>query len=232
MSTNSETAYSLDAFGAPAAPARVESVAILGPGRVGTVLARGLLDAGFRVAVAGPGPAEQIQLIVEVMAPGAVAAEAADAVAGADVVIVAVPLHKFTSIDPALLAGKIVVDVMNYWEPVDGELSAFAAAPQGTSTLVADHIPDARVAKAFNHIGYHDIETDRRAPGSPDRRALAVAGDDPEAAATAMELVERVGFDALYAGPLSAGRALEAGGAIFGVRLGRDRLRTLLEAAR
>jgi predicted dinucleotide-binding enzyme len=228
MSTNASLEYSSSRFAAPAEPQSVRSIAILGAGRVGTVLARGLVEAGYEVRIAGEGDPDHIRLIVEVVAPGADAARAADAVADADLVIIAVPLHKIETVDAALLDGKTVVDVTNYWQPVDGGLAAFTEAPEGTSAIVAQLFPGARIVKAFNHIGYHDIESDRRPPGDPRRRALAVASDHPDAAATVMGVVDRMGFDALYLGDLSTGVLLEAGGGVFGVRLGREEFANLL----
>ncbi|WP_160295470.1 NADPH-dependent F420 reductase [Demequina aurantiaca] len=203
--------------------AEARTVAIFGAGRVGTALARVLVDAKYDVRVVGSGPASGIDLIVSVMAPGAVAMDAAAAVTGADIVVLAVPLHRIDSVEFALLQDKVVVDVMNYWEPIDGSLPDFAGV-QATSPVVSDLLAGARVVKAFNHIGYHDIATDSRETGHPERRALAVAGDHDEAVALVLEMVHRVGFDAVYAGSLAQSGLLEAGGPIFGVRLDRAEL--------
>ncbi|PKQ26112.1 MAG: NADP oxidoreductase [Actinobacteria bacterium HGW-Actinobacteria-4] len=232
MSTNASVEYSRAPYAAPAHPRDVSTIAILGAGRVGTALARGLVEAGFDVRVAGPGNPDQISLIVEVVAPGAQALSAADAVAGADLVIVAVPLHKIATVDPSLLNGTLVVDVMNYWEPIDGHIPRFAEAPEGTSAIVARMFPGAQVVKTLNHIGYHDIESDRREPGDVGRRALAVASDHAEAAATVMMVIDKLGFDPIYAGDLADGVVLEAGGGVFGVRLDRDGFVGLLDEGR
>jgi len=228
MSTTSNALYSPARFAAPARALPATNVAIIGAGRVGTALARSLVASGHEVTVVGSREPADIRLIVDVLAPGARAMTMADALADADVVIVAVPLHRLDSLEHHLLKDTIVVDVMNYWEPIDGQLAEFADADRGTSLRVAERWPGARVVKAFNHIGYHDIESDSRPSGSRDRRALAVASDDREAAATVMTLVDDVGFDPLYAGPLHTGVSLEAGGAVFGVRLGKEELARLL----
>jgi len=67
-----------------------------------------------RLAVlATSGDPEDIALITELVIPGAQPQWTADAVADADIVVLAIPLHRFLDVDPALLNGKLVVDAMN-----------------------------------------------------------------------------------------------------------------------
>ncbi|TFC58231.1 NADP oxidoreductase [Cryobacterium sp. TMB1-7] len=198
-------------------PSMVTTIGILGAGRVGSAIARTALKAGYAVTIAGSGAAADIQLIVDIVIPGASAMSAAEVAASADLVVLAVPMHKFRSVDPATLAGAIVIDTMNYWQPIDGELPEVATDPRGSSEIVADHFATARLVKTLNHIGYHDLETDARPAGHPDRHALAIAGE-PQAASVVAEVIERFGFDAVYAGPLAAGAAFEPGSAVFGGR--------------
>src|SRR5260370_13100747 len=105
--------------------ARLPRIAVVGAGHVGRIIARVAQEAGFQVSIAASGDPEQIELIVQVLAPGVEPRWAAEAVAEADLVVLAIPLHKFTTLDPSLLDGKLVVDVMNYWPPVDGVQELF-----------------------------------------------------------------------------------------------------------
>jgi 8-hydroxy-5-deazaflavin:NADPH oxidoreductase len=192
------------------------TIGILGAGRVGSAIGRTALQAGYDVNIAASGSAEDIQLLVDIVIPGARAMTATDAVKTADIVVVAVPLHKFRSVSPEMLADKIVIDTMNYWAPVDGTLDEFEADSRSSSEIIAEHFARSRVVKSLNHIGYHELESDRLPPRSPNRRALVVAGDDADAAAAVMHMIDRFGFDPVYSGPLASGVAFQPGTVIFG----------------
>jgi 8-hydroxy-5-deazaflavin:NADPH oxidoreductase len=195
-------------------------LAVLGAGHVGPVIARLAIKAGYPVGIATSGDPENLALITELMIPGAQPRWARDAIAEADVVVLAMPLHRFDEIDPGLLNGKLVVDAMNYWPATEGVLEAFEYG--GSSEIVARRLAGSVVVKALNHIGYHELEGRARPAGAPDRRAAGVAGDDPAAVATIAGLIDRIGYDPVRLGSLRAGRVLEPGAPVFGVVLPLD----------
>src|SRR5580704_14613245 len=190
---------------------------IVGAGKVGTTIARAAAAAGYDVAISGSGPAERIALIVDVLAPGARAATTDEVVGHADLIVLAVPMHRFRELPRDLFAGKILVDAMNYWEDIDGVDEELATAPAGTSVVVQQRFPSARVVKSLNHLGYYDFEESRRPTGVAGRIAVAAAGDDRAAVAAVLQLIDRLGFDAVDAGPLAAGLTLQPDGPVFGV---------------
>src|SRR4029077_7731769 len=136
-------------------------------------------------------------LIVDVLAPGARAVTTADVVRHADLIVLAVPMHRFRELPRDLFAGKILVDAMNYWEDIDGIDDELATAPMGTSVVVQHHFASARLVKSLNHLGYYEAKEGRRPRGPPGRIALAAAGDDRAAVAAVMQLIDRLGFDAV-----------------------------------
>ena len=202
-------------------------IAVVGAGRVGTAVARSLLDAGYRVSLSASGDPAQLALMAEIVTSGAQPKWTRDAVADADLVILAVPLHRLQHVDPALLEGRIVVDAMNYWPPVDGEIPAFAAGTRGSSVVVQEMFPGAVVVKSFNHTGYSSLEPDRRPAGHPERLGLAVAGDHPEAVALVSAVVEKIGYDPVAVDSLSGTAFLQPGGSAFGARLTGAELQAL-----
>lgn len=187
-------------------------IAVLGAGHVGPVIARLALAAGYPVAIAGSGDPSRIEMITEFLAPGAVPLSAADALVDADLVVLAIPWHRFGTLEPAMFAGRVVIDAMNHWPP--------AAAPLGTSEEVAGRLAGAHVVKTLNHVAYQDMEP-------PNGRAIGLAGDSPAAVEAVREFLARIGFEPVPVGPLTSGRLLEPGSPVFGVAAGRPELEKL-----
>jgi hypothetical protein len=201
---------------------------IVGAGKFGITLARAAIASGYDVAISGSGPADEIALTVDVLAPGARAATTDEVVRHADLIVLAVPTHRFRELPRDLFAGKIMIDAMNYWQPVDGDDPEVAGAPDGTSAIVQERFPSARVVKSLNQLGYHQLEENQRARGAIDRIAIGAAGNDRLAVREVMRLLDRLGFDPVDAGPLKNGPALEPDGSPVATTYSADQLAKLV----
>jgi len=196
------------------APTEVASVGIVGAGRVGAAVARLALAAGYDVTIAGSGAPEAIATFVGYETPGARPVTAADA-ASADVVVLAIPMGKFRSLPVDALAGALVIDAMNYWWEYDGDLAELSDPLTSTSETLQAFLSGSRVVKTLNHMSVYALEHEARPGGDPDRKALAIAGDEDSDVQRVAAFVERIGFDPVRAGALKDGMRLEPHTALF-----------------
>jgi 8-hydroxy-5-deazaflavin:NADPH oxidoreductase len=83
------------------------------------------------------------------------------------------------------------------------------------------------VVKSLNQLGYHQLEENQRPAGVLDRVAIGAAGDDQLAVRKVMQLIDRLGFDPVDAGPLKNGLLLEPDGSPIAVTYSADELSKL-----
>ena len=207
------------------------TLGIIGAGNIGSQLARLGVFNGYDVVLSNSrGPATLDGLIAE-LGPRARAALPAEAAAAGDLVIVTIPLHAIDTLPLPELAGKLVIDTNNYYPQRDGNIVALDEETTTTAELLQDLLPDARIVKAFNHIYAADLTTDGQPAGSADRRALVIAGNDPEAREIVTALLDDFGFDTVDLGPLNEGWRIQRDTPGYGPRMDEFELREAVSAA-
>jgi hypothetical protein len=174
-------------------------IAIIGAGNVGGALGAAFASAGHSIVFGVRHPASPKCLKALAGAPGSTATAVAESVEGADVVIVTIRSEAIAETIPQLpsLDGRVVIDAMN----------RFTGDPARSTTQdLAELLPGARLAKAFNTTGYENYTTarERRIPA-----AMFVAADDAEARRVAMALATEIGFETFDAGGLVNAKPLE-----------------------
>ena len=207
----------------------IRSIGIIGAGKVSIVLAQLAIKAGYEVLIAGSGDPSKIALTVSVLVPGAEALTSAEVAKQADLIILAIPLGRYKELPREELKGKLVIDSMNYWWEIDGDRPDLTSANISSSEVVQQFLSGARIVKAFNHIGYHDLHNETRPFGAPDRKGVAIAGDDPQDVNSVAEVVNSLGFDPLIIGNLSEGKKLQPGGAVFGAHVNAETLKQMID---
>jgi hypothetical protein len=214
------------------------TLGIIGAGHIGTALAQAATDAGYDVVISNSRGPETLTDLVEAIGArpsgrGSVrAATAAGAGAAGDLVVVTVPLGAVDDVPVEPLAGKVVIDTNNYYPERDGHIAVLDDETTTTAELLQAHLPTSRVVKAFNHIYAADITARRTPPGTPNRRALAIAGDDAPAKETVASFIDELGFDVVDLGPLAEGWRVQRDTPGYGPDLDAGRLTEAVAAAK
>ncbi|MGE3512827.1 MAG: NADPH-dependent F420 reductase, partial [Vicinamibacterales bacterium] len=205
---------------------------LIGAGHIGSQLARLAVRHGYDVVISNSRGPETLAPLVAELGPGARAATPDQAAAAGDMVVVTVPLKHYRQVPVAPLAGKIVIDTNNYYPERDGHIPELDSESTTTSELLQRHLPQSKVVKAFNHIAAAALTADAQPAGTPNRRALVIAGDDPEAKAVVGALIDRFGFDVVDAGPLAEGWRIQRDTPGYGPRRTAGEMRRDLAAAK
>lgn len=209
-----------------------KTIGLIGAGHIGSQVARLAVRSGHDVVISNSRGPETLAELVAELGPRARAATVAEAAKAGDLVVVTIPLKAIASVPADPLAGKVVIDTNNYYPGRDGRIAALDGETATSSELLQAHLPTSKVVKAFNHIYARELTTHGQPAGSENRRALVIAGDDPDAKATVTALLDEFGFDAVDAGPLVESWRIQPGTPAYGPRRNASELRADLASAK
>ncbi|ONN68658.1 NADPH-dependent F420 reductase [Pseudomonas oryzihabitans] len=205
-------------------------IGILGTGNIGKTLVIKLSEAGHDVKVANSRGPESID--ASILANGAKAETAEEALNNVEVVILSIPptsFDKIKEIVAALPPETVVIDTSNYYPHRDGKISALEAGKvQAEWTSEQFNRP---VAKAWNAIGAGSFSKKGQNVGHPERLAIPVAADRQNDRDVALRLVDETGFDGFDAGPLAESWRQEPGSPVYCTDLKLSQIESALGSA-
>jgi len=210
----------------------MKTIGLIGAGRIGSQVARLAVAHGYDVVISNSRGPETLAGLVAELGSRARAATPTEVAKAGDVVVVTIPLKAIDSVPVEPLSGKLVIDTNNYYPQRDGHIRELDDESMTTAELLQRHLPESKVVKAFNHIYAAQLTTDGKPPGTPNRRALVIAGDDAAAKAVVTRLLDLFGFDTVDAGPLKEGWRIQRDTPGYGPRRNAAELRADLAAAK
>jgi predicted dinucleotide-binding enzyme len=179
-------------------------IAIIGAGSVGATLGRAWLKHGEDVTWGLRNPADPKYASL----PKERVKMPAEAVKQAEAVVIATPWSATEAAIKSLgsLAGKIVIDCTNPLGMGPDGLQLVLGFNTSAGEQVASWTPGASVFKTLNTTGAGNMA---KAADYPVKPMMLVAGDDAGKKPQVMELIGKLGFEPVDAGPLKNARLLE-----------------------
>ena len=205
-------------------------IGILGVGHIGKTLALKLADAGHDISVAGSSEPEKIH--ADVLATGASAVTAQQALQDKDVIILSIPLNRIAEIEPLFAAVSqetTVIDTSNYYPARDSKIESLEAGM--VESLWVKHQLGRPVAKAWNAIGSHSLAIHGKTAGSADRIAIPIAADRDADRELTIKLVDQTGFDAFDTGSLADSWRQQPGAPVYCTDLTLTEIQAVINSA-
>jgi predicted dinucleotide-binding enzyme len=188
-------------------------IAIIGTGKVGSAIARGLKGTNHAVSLGARDPhaTDVVALASDTDATPMLPAAAAEA---ADLIILALPRGAAESAVKALgpLAGKTVIDCMNPLGMIDGTLGLTIGHSTSGGEIVQGWLPRAHVVKTLNQVGAEIMARNEHLLLRP---VMFMAGHDAGAKARVAAILTDLGFASMDAGDLTKARLLEPLGMVW-----------------
>lgn len=201
-------------------------IGIIGSGKIGGTLGKHWASVGHKVLFCSRHP-EALGSLVKAAGKNASAHTVEEVFeAKADVYVLAMP---FAAIDrlSELYAGEyaesVILDVTNPYPERDGSMAQEVRdANYNASEYTATKFSTARTAKAFNTIRASDLK--KRAFGTTEKLAVPFAAQDEKSKKVVQQLIEDIGFDAVYVGSLSDTKMMDPEEKLYGMSVDKKEL--------
>ena len=210
------------------------TTAIIGTGRIGSVIARRLASGGETLRLSNSDIESARTLAAGIGRGAVVAVDNRDALRGADTVVLALRFAVLKGVVDeiaSLLTGEVVVVPSN---PVGidehGDVSRLLPEGQSSGEVVAGWLPaGTRLAMAFGTLSADLLEASSNR--SPQPAVLFYATDDDHAGEEVERLIRTAAFEPMKVGGIEQSGRLEVGGDLHDLVVGPAEARSLIGGA-
>ncbi|WP_026752820.1 NADPH-dependent F420 reductase [Sediminibacter sp. Hel_I_10] len=205
-------------------------IGVIGSGNIGGNLGKHWAKAGHEVLFSSRHPEELGDLVRESDGKAkAVSIEEAFE-ANADVYLLATPykaIDRLSELYAGEYGGKIIIDATNPYPERDGDMAQEVKdSNRNASEYTAMKFGTAKTAKAFNTI--HAEHLKDRAWRTTDKVAIPYAAQDEDSKNKTRQLIEDIGFDAVYVGDLRSTKQMDPDQKLYGKSVGRQELEDMM----
>ncbi len=204
-------------------------IGIIGSGRIGSVVGRLLAEAGHEIMFSSRHP-EALDALVARVGHGATRGSVMEAAHFGEVLLISVPLNALAALGQELagvIEGKVVLETGNPYPGRDGKVAEeLIASGRGTGAFAREHLPGARVVRAFNSVWDQTLAKEAHRPDP--KVGIPLAADDREALEIAARLVRDAGFDPVAVGGLGTAKRFDVGSPVYNTGMSGDALRESL----
>ncbi len=207
-------------------------IGIIGSGNIGGNLGKHWSKAGHEVLFSSRHP-EQLNDLVRESEGKATAVSIEEAFeANADVYLLATPfkaIDKLSELYAGEYGNKVIIDATNPYPERDGKMAQEVRdSNRNASEYTAMKFNTAKTAKAFNTIYADHLKN--RAFQDSQKLAIPYAAQDEESRQVTQQLIEDIGFDAVYVGDLTKTKIMDPDQKIYAKSMERSELENLIQS--
>ncbi|SFZ92345.1 hypothetical protein SAMN05428642_102669 [Flaviramulus basaltis] len=209
-------------------------IGIIGSGKIGGNLGKLWAKAGHKVLFSSRHP-EKLSKLVKEAGENTKALSISDTFKeNADVYLLSMPFKAIDEISELYAddySNTIIIDATNPYPERDGDLAKNVRdANYNASEYTAMKFGTAKTIKAFNTIKAEHLQNN--AFRTSNKLTIPYATQDLDSMEIGKQLIEDIGFDALYIGNLSDTNIMDPDKAIYGKSLKRNNLKELVDSIR
>ncbi|MCB0382415.1 MAG: NAD(P)-binding domain-containing protein [Psychroserpens sp.] len=206
-------------------------IGIIGSGNIGGNLGKHWAKAGHEVLFSSRHPEELKDLVNETEGDARALSVENVFEANADVYLMATPfkaIDKLSELYAGEYGNNTIIDATNPYPERDGTMAQEVRdSNRNASEYTAMKFSTAKTSKAFNTIRAEHLRD--RAWRDTDKLAIPFAAQDEDSKQKTQQLIEDIGFDAVYIGDLTKTNIMDPNQKLYGKSVNRQELERILE---